>query len=125
METSMSRLSTPELVASILIRDIDMPTSTLISELSKHHINLGQLVTGHFRSIIRAVLLYLDEQGLLDLSGRPPTTSSCPRPQSKPICKGCGQHFAARSNARFCSSACRQRAYRRRVTDNQALRFQL
>jgi hypothetical protein len=115
----MSRLSTPELVASILIRDIDMSTFTLISELSKNNINLGQLVTGHFRSIIRSVLLYLDGQGLLDLSDQ----HLSPRPHLSPsksrlthTCENCGQQFAARANARFCSSACRQRAWRFRVS---------
>lgn len=30
-------------------------------------------------------------------------------------CEGCGSGMTGRSDARFCSSACRQRAYRRRV----------
>jgi hypothetical protein len=32
-------------------------------------------------------------------------------------CASCGQTFRARAGARFCSGACKQRAYRRRVTD--------
>lgn len=35
-------------------------------------------------------------------------------------CALCGERFdPARNDARFCSPACRQKAYRRRVTDNQ------
>lgn len=43
-----------------------------------------------------------------------------PRPRKNPTrseleCDGCGQTFSAiRSDARYCSSACRQRAYRQR-----------
>lgn len=32
-----------------------------------------------------------------------------------PTCSGCGQGMAGRADRRFCSSACRQRAYRRRT----------
>ena len=31
-------------------------------------------------------------------------------------CEGCGQGMAGRADRRFCSPACRQRAYRQRVT---------
>jgi hypothetical protein len=35
-------------------------------------------------------------------------------------CKGCGNTFTpTRNDAQFCSGSCRQRAYRRRVTDNK------
>lgn len=38
------------------------------------------------------------------------------RDGSKRNCEGCGDSFvAARSDARYCSSACRQRAYRQRA----------
>jgi hypothetical protein len=38
-------------------------------------------------------------------------------------CKTCGKFFKpTRTDSMFCSNACRQRAYRKRVTDNAALR---
>ena len=38
------------------------------------------------------------------------------------VCACCGEHFEpARADARYCSTACRMRAYRRRVTDAKSL----
>lgn len=37
------------------------------------------------------------------------------------ICDGCGKRFEARSDARFCSGACRQRDYRNRGQEREAL----
>jgi hypothetical protein len=38
------------------------------------------------------------------------------------VCACCGEHFEpARADARYCSTACRMRAYRRRVTDAKCL----
>jgi hypothetical protein len=41
-----------------------------------------------------------------------------------PVCRWCGDRFAGRSDARYCSGACRQAAYRKRkrdgVTDDAA-----
>jgi hypothetical protein len=35
-------------------------------------------------------------------------------------CEVCGSEFKARSGAKYCSAACRQKAYRQRVTDRDA-----
>ena len=63
----MRRLSTRQLITSFLVKDRDMSADMLMHELAKHGLNLPKLVTGHFRSTIRAVLLYLIDQGLLNL----------------------------------------------------------
>jgi hypothetical protein len=49
-------------------------------------------------------------------AGSQPTRPTLgPRRQIGTVCKGCGAIFtAARSDARWCSPACRQKAYRRR-----------
>ena len=40
------------------------------------------------------------------------------------VCKGCGLIFTAtRHDARFCSNACRQRAFRRRTTVNDRIKL--
>lgn len=42
------------------------------------------------------------------------------RPPKRQECAGCGDPFEGRADARYCSSACRQRAYRLRTADGPA-----
>jgi hypothetical protein len=70
----MRRLSTRQLIVSLLLKDIDMPLHVLMVELEKHDIHLSNLVVSNFRSAIREVLVFLVGQRLLDLSG--PRSSS-------------------------------------------------
>jgi hypothetical protein len=54
-------------------------------------------------------------------SARARTARAEVRGASKP-CQLCGEHFEpTRKDSCYCSSACRQKAYRRRVTDNDCL----